>query len=270
MTGPTENTTAGNTWRGEAPDNNAMHAKPDLRVVLKWMIARSGSVIADVMCLKTMDNLNYISVSETAEREISASGAKLAVRISGQSFFAGREAFKKAAEVSECVRGLSSCGIAADKIQIKNVSAQVESGFLAKSSSATYDLEVMCETMDLLGPAIATIVSLKNSNIVSIAWNYSELDRVKREILQEAVQLTNASATAIVAALGTSLAGIHRLKYEMSGLDDKLAAPLQVQSRMRKAKFADSDIANAAEGLSLSHTATVAVHVKADFLVKVE
>ena len=26
---------------------NAMHAKPDLRVVLKWMIYRSGSVIAD-------------------------------------------------------------------------------------------------------------------------------------------------------------------------------------------------------------------------------
>ena len=26
-----------------------MHAKPDLRVVLEWMIARSGSVITDVM-----------------------------------------------------------------------------------------------------------------------------------------------------------------------------------------------------------------------------
>ena len=26
-----------------------MHAKPDLRVVLKWMIADSGSVIADVI-----------------------------------------------------------------------------------------------------------------------------------------------------------------------------------------------------------------------------
>ena len=32
-------------------DNNAMHAKPDLRVVLKWMVAGSGSVIADVIPL---------------------------------------------------------------------------------------------------------------------------------------------------------------------------------------------------------------------------
>ena len=29
-----------------------MHAKPDLRVFLKWMIAHSGSVITDVMSLK--------------------------------------------------------------------------------------------------------------------------------------------------------------------------------------------------------------------------
>ena len=32
--------------------NNVMHAKPDLRVFLKWLIARSGSVITDVIRLK--------------------------------------------------------------------------------------------------------------------------------------------------------------------------------------------------------------------------
>jgi hypothetical protein len=32
-------------------DNNAMHAKPDLRVGLKWKTAGSGSVIADVIRL---------------------------------------------------------------------------------------------------------------------------------------------------------------------------------------------------------------------------
>ena len=30
-------------------DNNVMHSNPDLRVFLKWMIADSGSVIADVI-----------------------------------------------------------------------------------------------------------------------------------------------------------------------------------------------------------------------------
>ena len=37
-------------WPG-TQDNNVMRAKPDLRVFLKWMITRSGSVIADVITL---------------------------------------------------------------------------------------------------------------------------------------------------------------------------------------------------------------------------
>ena len=35
----------------KAADNNVMHAKPDLRVILKWMITGSGSVITDVIRL---------------------------------------------------------------------------------------------------------------------------------------------------------------------------------------------------------------------------
>ena len=35
-------------------NNNVMHAKPGLRVFLKWMIAGSGSVITDVIPLKDL------------------------------------------------------------------------------------------------------------------------------------------------------------------------------------------------------------------------
>ena len=218
-----------------------------------------------------MEALNYISVAESAQREITATGARLAVRISGQSFFTGREAFKKAVEVSECVAGLSSCGIAEDKIQIKNVFAQVGSGFLTKSSSATYDLEVSCESLELLGPAVATIASLKNSEIVSMAWNYSDVHKIKREILQEAVRSAHASANAIVSALNTSLAGLHRLKYEISGLDDQLEMPYAALSGMKRAKLAAAaSSADIADGLNLSHTANVVAKVFAEFLVKTE
>ena len=43
-------------------DNNVMHAKPDLRVVLKWMIYRSGSVITAVIQLGFVTS-NVILVS---------------------------------------------------------------------------------------------------------------------------------------------------------------------------------------------------------------
>ena len=35
-------------------DNNAMHAKPDLRVFLEWMIAGSGSLIGAVILLESL------------------------------------------------------------------------------------------------------------------------------------------------------------------------------------------------------------------------
>ena len=62
LTGYTPNTNPGNSrarripmeTKTEAVDNNAMHAKPGLRVVLKWMIAGSGSVIADDYEVPTM------------------------------------------------------------------------------------------------------------------------------------------------------------------------------------------------------------------------
>ena len=41
-----------------------IHAKPDLRVVLKWMIARSGSVITDVIPPKLMNAAKNKTLSE--------------------------------------------------------------------------------------------------------------------------------------------------------------------------------------------------------------
>ena len=214
-----------------------------------------------------METLNYISVAESAQREIVATGATLSVRISGQSFFTGREAFKKAAEVAECIRGFNSCGIAEDKIRIKNVSTQIESGFLTKSSSAIYDLEVTCDSMNLLAPSVATIASLKNSALVSMAWEYSDVDKTKREILQEAVRSANASATAISSALNVSLVGVHRLKYEISGLDNRFTTPYETPSKRSKARIVEADFVEVTDGLSLSHTANVVARVRADFLV---
>ena len=216
-----------------------------------------------------MDSLNYISVSESARREITATGARLAVRIAGQAFFTGREAFKKAAEVCACVAGLSENGIGEEHVQIKNVSTQVDSGFLTKSSSATYDLEVTCDSMELLGPAVATISSLKNSELLSIAWKYSNVDEVKREVLQEAVRSSKDSADAIVSALNASLAGVHRLKYEISGLNDELKTARASRARI-KSKSSKSDFEIVSDSLRLSHTATVVANVVAEFLVASE
>ena len=61
---------------------NVMHAKPDLRVFLKWMITRSGSVITDVMPLP-MDRFapiptqNYSIATRLCERTTVGISAEL-------------------------------------------------------------------------------------------------------------------------------------------------------------------------------------------------
>ena len=58
------------TENQKAPDNNLMHAKPDLRVFLEWMIARSGSVITDVIQLGFVtSNAILVSRRENVAKE---------------------------------------------------------------------------------------------------------------------------------------------------------------------------------------------------------
>ncbi len=214
-----------------------------------------------------MDTLNIISVSETATRELRATGARLVVRISGQSFFAGNEAFRKATEVASCIASLAKCSIPEDDIRLLNVAAEVESGFLSKSSSAIYDLEVKCRSIDLLGPVIAAISSQKNSKISSIAWVYHELAKMQKDVLQDAVRAAHLSATAIADALNVSLSGVHRLSYNVTGLDTDLQIPGKSFARSRAANDFVTGLPDLSSGLMFSHTTQIAVAVKADFII---
>ena len=214
-----------------------------------------------------MDALNLISVSEISTRELSATGARLVVRISGQSFFTGVQAFKKAAEVAACIASLAVCGIPEDDIRLLNVSAEVESGFLTKSSSAIYDLEVKCRSIDSLAPVIAAISSQKNSKISSVAWDYPDLGKTQKDVLQDAVRAAHSSATAIAAALNTSVLGVHKLSYDVAGLDTELQVPGRRAARGRAAMEFKAGMAELSSGLTFSHTTQIAVTVKADFLV---
>jgi len=214
-----------------------------------------------------MDALNLISVAETATRELIATGARLIVCISGQSFITGTQAFKKAAEVAECISSLKECGVSDDDIRLLNVSAEVDSGFLIKSSSATYQLEIKCRSMESLAPIIGAISSQKNSEISSVAWDYFDLAKTKKDVLQDAVRATSMAATAIADALNVSVLGVHRLSYEVNGLDTDLSVPGRRHLGGRAVMEFKKGVVGLPSGLTFSHATRIAVTVKADFLV---
>ena len=210
-----------------------------------------------------MDTLHLITVRETASADVTASGAKLAVRITGQSFFTGNEAFKKAGEVAHLVSTLKELGLPEDDIQLLNVSTEVESGILTKSSSATYQIQVICRSIDLLGRVLSAISSQKNAKLDAISWLYPDLETTRRDLVQTAVRAAKETARAVADSLDVPLLGVHKLSYDISGLNAEFQVPDTSSNpgRARKALTAPLDT------LELSHTTTVKVIVTAEFMV---
>ena len=125
---------------------------------------------------------NLISIQETAETNIHATGAKLTVSIKGQSFFTKEEAFTKTDEVSNCVDELQKCGLSKDNIKLLNISIDVEDGILTKSSKTNYDLLLNCESVELLGRILDTISLQKDSKLNAILWQYTQFEEIKQEL----------------------------------------------------------------------------------------
>jgi uncharacterized protein YggE len=213
-----------------------------------------------------MDTLHLISVQETATATLHASGAQLNICIKGQSFFTGGEAFKKAIEVAHCITELKQCGLSEDDIQLLNVSTEVESGMLSKSSKANYHLLVNCEAIELLGCILSAIASQKNAKMTAILWKYSNLDEIKTNLLQLAVANTKNVAQSIANSLAVTLIGVHKLSYKVSGLDTEMRIPEESNDFMDTMTMRRSR-SEALDNLNFAHTAKAVLTVTADFMV---
>ncbi len=121
--------------------------------------------------------------------------------------------------------------------------------------------------MDMLALAIAAIFVQFNSEISSIAWDYQDLSCTRKDVLQEAVRAAHSSAIGIAGALNVSLSGIHKLSYEVRGLDPELQIPGRDLAMSRSVVALAASPANLSPRLGFSHTAQISVTVKADFLV---
>lgn len=212
-----------------------------------------------------MDQLHLITVNQSAETRIHASGAELTIRISGQSFFTGTEAFQKAAEVNRCVAAIKKCGIDQEDISIQNVSTEVESGILTKSSSATYYLSVFCKSLDCLGPTLTAIASQKNIKLAKLFWQYDALEETQNELLQTAVKKAKSTAQSISESLGTHCSAIHKLSYDFHGINQHgYAGDLSAYDGVKR-KRASS--AGALQQLNLEQNTKLLVTVAAQFVV---
>jgi uncharacterized protein YggE len=153
---------------------------------------------------------NLITLSSTLEQQLTATSAELMVTVQGSSLFTGQAALTQAREVRALVESLASVGVSLDAIHLQAVHAEVASGLLGKSASASYRLRVAIGDLERLPDALGAITSAKNVRMEGIVWRYPESSTDQAAWIGIAVANIKVRADAAARALGARLVGVHR------------------------------------------------------------
>jgi uncharacterized protein YggE len=212
---------------------------------------------------KSAQGPDLLQVVVTHEDELAATHADLRVTVRGSSLVTGDAALKKAREVAAMVQALAAVGIAEDAIRVEDISVQVESGLLTKSSSATYTLKVRCTKLDSLADVLGAVTAQKNAEIGHIDWGYAEPDELRTRWLVDCAARATERARQIAAALGVRLLGVHTFGEP----DVQAASPTEYAPRGMLGGTARARMGAADLGLSVAHNKKIVVRVVAAFRI---
>jgi uncharacterized protein YggE len=206
---------------------------------------------------------DLINVTVTHHEEIFADRADLYVTIRGSSLVTGTAALTKAQEVGQLVTALTDYGLKPSDILLQDVYAEVSTGFLGKSSSASYHLKVHCTDLDKLVDILSIITSQKNTKLDHIDWGYStdsdlEESGLRDRWLDACILRANAKAARIATTLGVSLVGIRRFTDSYLGGKD-VYQPDYGPPGM--ARYGTKASAGGGPGMAVSHSKWVTFNV---------
>ena len=149
---------------------------------------------------------------------------------------------------------------------MQSVSAEAHTGAITKTSHAKYRLRVHCADLPLLPSVVGIITAQKNAALSLLEWVYPDIDTLRDDWLLACIARVNDKATKIAAALSIRILGV-------AALGEKLEDP-EHSKRSKPAPSGDEMIymrrvASGGEdlGMEVSHTKTVQVSVKVDYLV---
>jgi uncharacterized protein YggE len=202
--------------------------------------------------------------------EVFADAADLYVTIKGSSLVTGSSALQKAQEVRQLVTELAKLGIAEKDIHLQRVSAEISSGMLGKSSSASYHLKIHCLDLASLADILGIITAQKNITLHSIAWGYKsdndiEGGELRDRWLETCIRRANEKAARIAANLGVTILGVHHFHeiYQDSASHRPIAGSVAFDFAMVSEPSASRQRAMTQEdlGLAVTHSKTMDVGV---------
>lgn len=211
------------------------------------------------------DTPPVITVQETQDHEVAADRADLFVTVEGASLFSGAEALKKAREVAQLVSDLTAFGLPPDAIFLQGVSADVRSGTMTKASRAKYRLRVHCADLAKLADLVGIVSAQKNTSLTSLDWGYPDTDAEHDDWLLDCIGRVNEKSAKIAAALGVRILGVASFSETLTDPESQYHHIPTLGAgtvAMRRERMSGEDL-----GLEISHTKTVQVSIKVDYLV---
>jgi uncharacterized protein YggE len=209
----------------------------------------------------TEDALDLIEVTAHHEAELDADEAEVCVSVNGSSLVLGNAVFEKAREVHKLVEALRRHGLAAADFQLRDVRAEVTSGLLGRSSSATYALALRCRALDKLPDILGEIGEAKQATLGTITWHFPDTAARRADWLAHCVADASVKATAIAAALGARIVGVHRV-VEIDQEAHARVAPSYGGGAQGMARGRNVEL-----GFQLGQRRTITVRVSASFRV---
>jgi hypothetical protein len=213
-----------------------------------------------------MDKPDTISVNVKVERKVYASRVDMCVEIRGESLVSGSAALQKAREVRDLVAALADVRIPESCVQVVGIRTAVSSGIITKSSSAVYSLRIEVPSLDLLADALGAVTSRKNASLTRLEWQYSGIEELHHQMLEEALRRSEQRAALICRELRHGNLGVHGLTETFSEDQDNRAefasfgAPLRARAANALSK---EDL-----GLEVTHSKTVTLGVRVEYRVE--
>ncbi|MBD5402052.1 SIMPL domain-containing protein [bacterium] len=219
----------------------------------------------------------YISVSYTAEKEVSPDTVEISIAIKTDDKKSMSEAVRKNKEISDKVYQYLKVNIApadGDYLKTSNYSARpsytYESGKrIFQKYEVSNNIIVHTKSIDKISVLIDKSLALGATNVDSLNFSLAEKDEQCAELLSKATTQTRKRAAIVASAAGTSVIGIKNI--DTSCTVNRYQNVSYARNTLMKSAMMDGAVPEAASGASLnieSGVITIYSNVNASFYVK--
>jgi uncharacterized protein YggE len=207
-----------------------------------------------------------LRVTARETTEVTASSAKLHLRIEGETFVMGNAVLQRSREVRELVTALKSFGVTDEDVQVEGVQAKLNQGLLVKGTKVVFNLLIKARDISILADLLGVIANARHAELERIEWVFQD-DEIALQLSSQAMVKAHRKASTMAAAIQYEIIGIRSASdsLELPDVSDVVlhAQDFMLMERARVPKGGRMDL-----GTEFKATREIAAVVSAEFMVK--